>query len=374
MMRDQATPRRYDYVDLLRGFAALSVLICHYQWFFVTRIGAGWRTDIEMPLNAILWPFYQHGGIAVELFWVLSGFVFAVAYGQQGKDISIHTFVVHRVARLYPLHLATLLFIGIVQAAGLRANGEWQVYPGNDLPHFLLHLGFASNWFTMASSFNGPIWSVSVEVLVYGLFLAYLKRTGLNLAAAILLVLVAFVLARFTNNQIAVCSTLFFVGVGIAIVAPRAADRLGRWMLPAALLGVGLFVLACVAVVSAGHGDKVPTLLIFAGTPAILCFFVALDLGAPPLHHRWHWIGAITYAVYLLHMPVLILVRTVMGGPLERPGVSSMAAFLAVVVGLAVLTYYHFEMPLQRLIRARFRPPAAIAPDGLASESEQTGR
>jgi peptidoglycan/LPS O-acetylase OafA/YrhL len=374
MTAGQRVPRRYDYVDLLRGFAALSVLICHYQWFFVTGIGAGWRTDVEMPLDPILWPFYRHGGIAVELFWVLSGFVFAVAYGQQGRDISIRTFVVHRVARLYPLHLATLLFIAMVQAVGLRANGEWQVYPGNDLPHFLLHLGFASNWFTMASSFNGPIWSVSVEVLVYGLFLAYLRRAGQNLAAAAMLVLASFALARVTNSQVAVCSTLFFVGVGIAIVAPWAAGRLGRWTLPAALLGIGLFVLACVAVAAAGHGDKLPTLLIFAGTPAILCLFVALDLGARPLHQRWHWIGAITYAVYLLHMPVLILVRTILGGPLEQPGIASLGAFLALVIGLALVTHRHFEMPFQKLIRARFRSPASIAPDGLPGEGQQQGR
>lgn len=53
----------------------------------------------------------------------------------------------------------------------INAIGSYFVYPNNDIKHFLLNLFFASSWsFESGHSFNGPIWSVSVEVLLHALF------------------------------------------------------------------------------------------------------------------------------------------------------------------------------------------------------------
>jgi peptidoglycan/LPS O-acetylase OafA/YrhL len=325
--------KRYDYVDLLRGFAALAVLVCHYRWFFA-RQPMDWRTDIDLPLYSILWPVYDHGGIAVQVFWVLSGFVFAVAYG---RGVDARTFWVHRIARLYPLHLATLLIIAGLQWYSVTSTGGPQIYDNNTPETFLLHLLFASNWFTMETSFNGPIWSVSIEVLIYFMFLIYIQRIGLSLWAALGILAASFASFLLTHSYVAMCAALFFAGLSLAILTPSIQRRAGKMTLA---LGAG-GVIASLALCYLMRSD---TPFIWLGTVSALFLFVAFDENLRPLPTGFHWIGAITYAVYLLHMPVLIALRLTFG-------IVPLWAFVGLVVGLSIPVYYWFELPAQRWIK-----------------------
>lgn len=253
--------RRLHFVDLLRGLAALAVLICHYRWFFA-RVPGEWRTDISLPGYSFLWPIYDHGELAVPLFWILSGFVFAIAYGRFGKGLSLWQFWLRRFARLYPLHFLTLLIVAGLQAVSMGVFGAWQVYGNNDLPHFLLHLFFASNWFTMESSFNGPIWSVSIEELIYFVFLIYMKRFGLNLPVALGIAFVSFAVERLTHSPVALCGALFFAGVSFAMVRTD-------WLFWGV---VGLILTGLAAVMF--PRDAV---FIYLGAPSLLAVFIGLD-------------------------------------------------------------------------------------------------
>lgn len=331
---------RYRYVDLLRGLAALAVMVTHYRWFFAREVG-DWRADAPLPLYSILWPIYEHGEIAVPLFWILSGFVFAIAYGKYGKSLSIRDFWLRRFSRLYPLHFATLLIVASLQATSWSVFGTWQVYGNNDLPHFALHLFFASNWFTMQSSFNGPIWSVSIEELIYLAFLLYLKRWGLSLKA-ILLAFGFFLIERLTHNPVALCGALFFAGVAMAIL-PAPPIRFS--LLGLAMLTAILFIVS---------SDALP---IYLGTPLVLWLFVGLDRKGPRFPQWLNWLGLSTYSIYLLHMPVLIALRMTVG-------VVPLPVFMGVVLIIAVPTFYWFELPMQRWIRRL----------SLASEGEQEAR
>lgn len=59
----RAVVRRFHFVDLLRGFAAISVLICHYRWSYA-RYPRDWRDD-PLPADWQLWPVDGYGGIAL---------------------------------------------------------------------------------------------------------------------------------------------------------------------------------------------------------------------------------------------------------------------------------------------------------------------
>ncbi len=121
-----APPTYFVWVDALRGLAALSVVVFHYHHFYL-RDAAG-RPDIPetgtFPYAAILDAAYRHGGLAVEHFWVISGFVFAHVY--LGRPTTMRAFWVARFARLYPLHLVTLLAVAALQAVSSppRARGR----------------------------------------------------------------------------------------------------------------------------------------------------------------------------------------------------------------------------------------------------------
>lgn len=171
--------QRFYLLDILRGLASFSVLIWHYQHFFFRNCKLPARFDRGIqPGYVILKPLYEHGDLAVYLFFILSGFIFFHIYseGISSKSVSLKTFVSNRLSRLYPLHLITLLLTAALQLGYHRLFNSYFVYEFNNLKHFLLQLSFASFWGMQdGHSFNGPIWSVSVEVLLYIMFFAFCR-------------------------------------------------------------------------------------------------------------------------------------------------------------------------------------------------------
>jgi peptidoglycan/LPS O-acetylase OafA/YrhL len=80
---------------------------------------------------------------------------------------SIAEFALLRLSRLYPLHFATLILVAFLQFAYMYSHGQFFLYR-NTPEAFVTNLVFGSNWFPwQTTTFNGPIWSVSVEIVVY---------------------------------------------------------------------------------------------------------------------------------------------------------------------------------------------------------------
>src|SRR5690606_31719884 len=113
------------------------------------------------------WPIMNHGLRAVELFWVISGFIFAHIYMSR-TSTKTSEFFVARFARLYPLHFLTLICITLLILCGYYLSPNFKTPANADVYHFLLNVFFASAWgFERGMSFNGVIWSVSVEIPIY---------------------------------------------------------------------------------------------------------------------------------------------------------------------------------------------------------------
>src|SRR5262249_51899910 len=94
----------------------------------------------------------------------------------------------------------------------------------NHIPHFLAQLFMASDWgLARSESFNGPIWSVSVEVLVYAFFFLSLRFATRSPAFNVI------VIAVCANVPLQVCSCLaFFYAGGLAAIARQAIAQ-ARW-------------------------------------------------------------------------------------------------------------------------------------------------
>jgi peptidoglycan/LPS O-acetylase OafA/YrhL len=112
-----------------------------------------------------------HFNLFVDLFFVVSGFVIARQYFGRVNDAgSIGRFLWRRLARIYPLHLATLAFYlalaGALHFGAARTDNPAR-YPLSDLPaQFLLLHAFVGERLT----FNFPSWSLSAEMFCYLLF------------------------------------------------------------------------------------------------------------------------------------------------------------------------------------------------------------
>jgi peptidoglycan/LPS O-acetylase OafA/YrhL len=338
-------------IDVMRGFAALVVIFWHYQHFFyppgATRAVPGFRT--QQPFFEQLSHLYLHSAYAVQLFWVISGFVFAHVY--HGRRSTTRGFVVNRVARLYPLHLLTLLIVAGLQLVAQIRFGDSLVYQANSLGNFLLQLGLASNWWPdVVYSFNAPIWSVSIEVLIYALFwlvLPILFRAGIVLP---LLVMAGSMFAsfRFEGYILFTCAACFFGGAAmfalhsaratwLALVAVAALALLGylgwehsldvRRYLAVPLIGMGLVLAAALTEQHFGAGFL----------------------------RRFRWLGDASYGIYLWHFPIqLVLLLTVPGLATDHEAAPSpvfLILFLCTVVSVAVLSYNMIEKPARHWVR-----------------------
>jgi peptidoglycan/LPS O-acetylase OafA/YrhL len=352
---------RFTLIDALRAAAAIAVLFYHYMHFFMTgpdhtRQYAWFVAQPGMPWLSGL---YQYGFNAVQVFWVISGFVFAAVY--VGSKTSTREFVVNRFARLYPLHLLTLLIVAALQGVALQRLGHTLLYDNYDWPHFALQLVFASDWLTWKlHSFNGPIWSVSVEVLIYAVFWALrplIERVGwIGLVAVILLFLLGNVLSAWT--LVPMCGFYFFVGVALARLHRELGDRLAPRLIAAGLLAalgiVGLMM---------GGGFTGGALGIPGLSAATILLLAWAESRAPAMLRRAaQWLGDNTYGLYLWHVPVqLALILLLL--PHHNPAVLAqngwfLVSFLVGTTALARFTFVTFERPLREAIRRRFAAPA----------------
>jgi peptidoglycan/LPS O-acetylase OafA/YrhL len=354
--RSERSVRHYYAVDFGRGVAALIVLIWHYQHFFFSTAGVETPSIARsaQPFYRLLRPFYEDGYYAVQFFWMISGFVFAAVYIAQRS--STRSFVVNRVARLYPLHLLTLLVVALLQILSQAVLNHQEIYAHNDLWHFFLNLFFASHWgFEQDYSFNGPIWSVSIEIVIYAAFwitLPYLYRYGIvgPVLLACLCWFLHYHLLLNSDEDALRCGFYFFMGATAFLIVSSFGQRPYLLLLGAGLLGLaGLSVF----IFRAHSTDSVGMPLFLGGVLLIFCAIEAAERG----HHfrAIRWIGDNTYGTYLWHIPIqiatlIILDRFVGSRAVALQGWFFMA-FLAVTVFVARLSFLWVECPAREWIR-----------------------
>lgn len=333
-----------------QSLAAVSVVIFHYKNFINSSATAalppdGWR-DLELlrPLHLIL----DNGGLAVMLFWSISGFVFAHVYGPLTGRISGRDYAVKRFARLYPLHFLTLLYIALL--ALISGQKLMYGFRNNDAYHFMLQLFMASHWgLEKGLSFNGPIWSVSAEVASYVVFFLVLSRFGLSLKSALASLIVSAGLAQVLKYDIFLCCFYFFTG-SLAWIGLRHAFARGawlRWLWP----GLTLVVAGGLAMAQR-QGLGLPlSVVMSASNFALLTLIGSLEVASP---RSFAWLkpfGDITYSSYLLHTPIqMTVVLAILRGLLPAQILLSNAfclGYLCVVAVLSALAYRWIEYPAQ---------------------------
>jgi peptidoglycan/LPS O-acetylase OafA/YrhL len=339
-------------LEALRFLATFSVLIWHYQHFAFVADKPVDLTRSDLPFYGLLFPFYESGTCGVWTFWCISGFIFFWKYREAISDRSVSGwhFFVFRLSRLYPLHFMTLLLVALLQPIYSAVNGYFFVYQENDIPHFLLQLLMASEWrlAVRGDSFNGPIWSVSVEVLVYAFFFLTL-RFGTRSPLFNVTVVVACINVPL---QACLCLAFFYAGglaaiarQGVAQVRSRRAIEIAAWC-AAAAIPIALILLNL----------RTPRIFFLSCTP-ILLFCLSSEMPLPrPLQRFLETAGNMTYSCYLLHFPIQLLIATacsLLQLPIPFHDRLFWAAFMLATLLAAHFTYRYFEAPAQRMIRSR---------------------
>ncbi|RWM09225.1 acyltransferase [Mesorhizobium sp.] len=363
---------RYRCIDVCRGLAAASVLIWHYQHFFYPTAGALFNSARQpiQPFYDFLWPFYQFGGLAVEMFWVVSGFVFAATYLAQ--PIDGWSFFVNRLARLYPLHLVTLVLVTFLQYLSWLSVGHFQIYPFNDAYHFVLNLFMAQFWgFQSGYSFNAPTWSISIEVAIYAVFLVslpLLKKAPLPVAIFCVGCALLCMMSGSVSNFV-LCGLFFFLGVAchsLSIQSPIAA---------AAIAVQAITGFSISRWFREGSLTHLEMCLLFSG---IVLLAASLDGLKVLKTDRFDWFGNATYSTYLLHIPLQITTLTVIQWAGIDPAYVAtqpvfLPAFIVTVFVAGIVCFRFFERPAQRWLKSVLLP-SAVQLDGQSLSSAKSAR
>lgn len=376
-------PSHFHSLDALRGLAALAVVLWHWQHFFAYD-GAYFARSLQ-PLYSLFSPFYDEGWRAVDLFFCLSGFIFYWLYAEKVRDrkTTAAEFFVLRFSRLYPLHLLTLLLVLGLQQVMVAQSGAYFVYRHNDAFHFLLQVLFVSNWgWESGYSFNGPIWSVSIEMLLYVVFFIACTLNLRRWSHILLFVFAGYLLIEFGYIEIGRGLFSFFTGVAafriFSVVANRRPSRISLLL----LAGITAFLWVLVPfnhVTRALHGfyrehmwteflmiggqDAIGTILLTLTRYSYELFLFPLTIVTlalweaerGSLGRRLSFLGQMSYSAYLLHFPLQIVffgVVLALGVPVTFfYSIWSLVLFMAVLVPLSLGCYHFFERPCQSSIR-----------------------
>ncbi len=380
---------RFHELDILRGLAAITVVVFHYKHFLLISDAAGFDYA-DMPFHRVLMPLYVYGQFFVELFFAISGYVFFWLYARAVEDhrTGPWSFFVARFARLYPLYIVTLLAVAGLQALYRHHFGADFIYKDDSPGTFFLNVLMIQQWIPWAQqSFNGPAWSISVEVFLYAVFFL-LCWFRLNRIWVLALLCTAGIVVRVMGDPTVdfVRGVPSFFEGGLIFYAVQALRRHETWR-KRVMLGLAV-ALPLLWGLSYARGFQPINVLVEPGVIAFIFSVVTflyvlvpltlLALGLMQDHwgvswlsrdslHRISWIGDISYSIYLIHFPLQLVVMLVLARlPFaQRAHVFAspftLPAFMAVAAGLAWLSFHYFEMPLRRYLTRRMRPLASKA-------------
>jgi peptidoglycan/LPS O-acetylase OafA/YrhL len=298
------------------------------------------------------------------VFWCLSGIVFAHVYQTAliERSVSSIDFIWRRFARLYPLHIVTLILVFILQWLFISTTDlPYFIYQFNNMKHFVLNIIFANYWgFQDGTSFNGPVWSISIELIAYSVFLLVTMfiriLPQIFQARTFQLVLWSgmlwLCLSKMTTSSgfVLDCISLFALGVILY----------NSWMiLPNFIVLMTILYL----LLSYHINDSLSRSFEELGIPftsLMIAIFVSL-LHFSSLFSRLRTgrllamnLGKITYAMYIVHFPIQLLMVLFSENLMTLDFLSEpvLLSFLSLTLLVSHLCYSFFEFPVQKALRS----------------------
>lgn len=294
----------------LRGVAAVSVLLYHIPH--------------QPAFAAYAMPPFSRAYLAVDLFFILSGFVISVGYHDRVVNrlsgASYSDFLFNRAARVWPLHLVvTLVFMAriLVNVSGTQAIPL-------DAPNIGTNLLMIQSWGWGTQPIAGNSWSVSTEVAAYFLYpliaIAAFSRWAWAqalLCVGLLLLVAASGLGASgpmdVNDSDTVLTLLrCLAGFSLGVLTYRIADtRQCRALLD----GPGRFAGACAAIAVALLLPRAADVLVICLMPALVltCYYNGAAARAVMANPVSFHLGLISYSIYLWHPLVRDVAARFMG-------------------------------------------------------------
>ena len=288
-------PQRYVALDSMRGIAALFIVFYHMGDF-------GWVSG---------WTPFRSGWMLVDFFFVLSGFVIAASYGARlAQGYPRGGFLLVRIGRVVPLHLAVVLGFTVLEFAAFRpVLGE-----AHGLDQWLRGTFLLDAFATGAGNFYAPVsWAVGVELVLYALAAVLFGRERFGLAVAVILA-IAGAWGMWAHVQVIGFGFLLQRGLfdfAVGVFAWRLHQRFAGASPATALLTIAELVLIALMLWLLWIPGKDGRWVLLAAplyTAMVLVFARDHGLVARTLHAKpFLWLGQLSFALFMVHLFWVIL-------------------------------------------------------------------
>ena len=364
---------RYEILDGLRGVASIMVIFFHIM-----------ETYSRGPAYQII----NHGYLAVDFFFVLSGFVIGYAYDDRWDKMTTWGFFKRRLVRLHPMvimgtvvGLCFYLF-GQCPQFGLDGFAEgWKVFLAFGLALFMIPVGpglDVRGWGEM-NPLNGPQWSLTYEYIGNILY-AFIFRRLPNIILAIVTAAAAFCTldlclnwnvfgllteARdphiytviggwcLSSEQIYIGFTRllypFLSGLLLSRIGKKITLKGGFWW--CSLLLVAIFSMPCV-----GGPENILNGIYNAGCilfifPLIVMIGAGSQIKGEKSAKICTFLGELSYPLYITHYPVLYMQMNWAWNHPEAPLYAHILVAVSSVlisIGLAYACLKLYDIPVRR--------------------------
>lgn len=368
----------YDLLDGLRGVAALLVVVYHvFEGFSFAELTNGAGDGLIRTFN--------HGYLAVDFFFMLSGFVLSYAYDDRFRSMSLGSFFKRRLIRLHPMLLVgvligatTFLIQGAVTWSGEAVAPQWIALSAL-LACFMIPalpgVGYEVRGNGEAFPLNGPSWSLFFEYIgniLYALILRRLNKAWL----AVVVALTGLGWAWFALTNVSGYGSM---GVGWTIDSVNFGGGMLRMLFPFALgmllarhfkplYVCGAFAWCSLALVGL---FAVPYIegqepVCMNSVYELFCLVVAFPLivwlgasgvaGGKKASAVCDLLGQLSYPLYVIHYPFMYLFYDFLIKEERYTLASAWPQALAVVVGCLLLAYALlkcYDLPVRRYLARR---------------------
>jgi peptidoglycan/LPS O-acetylase OafA/YrhL len=352
---------QFSALDAFRGLVSLTVCLHHTQNYW----------GITVPRSPV----------AVDLFFLLGGFVVAFSYERRLLEgrISFTDFVLIRLIRLYPLYLLSLVMISVPVLAALFLHHTqpdyiivqyvWAAVLG--VVMLPMHVTDSVSVYTLNVVYWSLFWALATNFAYAWLIHRLSDRVLLAIAAVAGLFLTACVAVNHGINLGPVWGWLSFAGgllravfgMAVGVLLFRNYNTVPRWVLGG---GGYLLPLALITLVlwgpSIGPGDWVVQLLaVFLVFP--WCIMRAARGAQPPGDKLLQAVGFVSYPIYVLHEPLAHILEVITAKRMVQYAPISGIVMVVILVVLALVVDRKVDRPIRGWLTARaFGRPAVGIP------------
>lgn len=363
------TKPHYNILDGLRGVAAIMVVCFHIFEAFAT-------SHLDQRIN--------HGYLAVDFFFILSGFVVGYAYDDRWGTMKPKDFIKRRIIRLHPM-----VVMGAIIGAIMFYTQGCSVWDVSVVPVVALLIATLLNMFLIPATtgaeirgvgemfpLNGPSWSLFFEYIGNILYVLFIRKLSTK-ALAVLVFVAGCGLASFAIwgplGDICVGFSLTeteFTGGSFRLLFSFSAGLLlSRIFKPANIKGAfwicSLFIVALLAVPRIGGAEYLWMNGIYDIVCCVVFFPLLVYLGASGnttdkyTTHVCKFLGDISYPMYMVHYPFIYLYFAwVKNNDLTFE--ESLPGAAGVIVGSIIIAYIclkFYDIPVRRYLTNRFLKP-----------------